>query len=371
MKEQTPSKFLTKLYSDAMSIVGSSNNINSELEVKDKLLLDFVIQYSGQAKACLAVIFTSLTYKFFNPKQDIRNHQASILNGYAGRPFDQKHITPFLKSQRFPYMQSGSGWLTRSFEQKVPFDKSFSGAISPKKLKSVFLDIIDNIENGAKCTDYLSYLIQGLIIQRNTQSIDLAKPTTLSISSILDLLNKHFNDTYKAEGASRLPVLAIYAAYQCLIREVKRFENTDLLPIESHTSSDKSSGRIGDIDIIDKKQREFEAVEVKHGIPITLGLVQDAYAKFQTTPVTRYYILSTAYPSAAELILIDQEIQKIKNVHGCQLIVNGIMPTLKYYLRLLENTFEFIENYVNLLEADLALKFEHKENWNKLISEMK
>ena len=68
---------------------------------------------------------------------------------------------------------------------------------------------------------------------------------------------------------------------------------------------------------------------------------------------------------------IDAEIQRIKNVHGCQLIVNGIMPTLKYYLRLLDNTFEFIDNYVNLLEADNALKFEHKERWNLLISEMK
>jgi DNA (cytosine-5)-methyltransferase 1 len=371
MKEQTPTEFLTELYNDAMSSVGSNDKIISDLEAEEQALLNFVLQYSEQAKACLAVIFTSLTYKHFNPQQDIRNHQASISNGYAGRPYDQKHITPFLKLQRFPYMQSGSGWLTRSFEQKVPFNKSFSGAISPKKLKTVFLDLIDNIENGVECSKYLSYLFQGLIIQRNMQSIDLAKPTTLSINTILDLLDRHFNGLYKAEGASRLPVLAIYAAYQCLIKEAKRFENKELLAIESHTSSDKSSGRIGDIDIIDEKKREFEAVEVKHGIQITLGLVQDAYAKFQTTPVTRYYILSTAYPNADELLLIDEEIQRIKNVHGCQLIVNGIMPTLKYYLRLLDNTFEFIDNYVNLLEADQALKFEHKERWNKLISEMK
>jgi DNA (cytosine-5)-methyltransferase 1 len=46
------------------------------------------------------------------------------------------------------------------------------------------------------------------------------------------------------------------------------------------------------------------------------------------------------------------------------------MPTLKYYLRLLDDTFEFIENYVKLLEDDKALKFEHKSQWNKLISEM-
>jgi DNA (cytosine-5)-methyltransferase 1 len=143
------------------------------------------------------------------------------------------------------------------------------------------------------------------------------------------------------------------------------------LPIESHTSADSRSGKIGDIDIIDENDRAFEAVEVKHGIVITLQLVQDAYSKFKTAPVNRYYILSTAnYPDKVEWDKIQDEIQKIKNVHGCQLIVNGIMPSLKYYLRLLNNTFEFVNNYVTLIENDTALKFEHKENWNRLISEM-
>ncbi len=238
-------------------------------------------------------------------------------------------------------------------------------------MKLVFLEILDNVENGADCEKYLSFLIQGLIIKRNLQAIDLAKPTTLSISSILDLLEKHFNGTCKAEGASRLPVLAIYASYQCLIQETKRFASKELLPIENHTSSDKSSGRVGDIDILDEKKRTYEAVEVKHGISITMRLVQDAFEKFKTTPIDRYYILSTATPDKEEYKKIEYEIQRIKNVHGCQLIVNGIMPTIKYYLRLLDKTSEFIENYVNLIEVDKSLKFEHKERWNQLIREMK
>jgi len=84
----------------------------------------------------------------------------------------------------------------------------------------------------------------------------------------------------------------------------------------------------------------------------------------------RYYILSTAEIHKDEAEKIAKEIQRIKNIHGCQLIVNGILPTLKYYLRLLDDTFEFIENYVKLLEEDNALKFEHKARWNALISEM-
>lgn len=370
MPQPTPTQLLTALYNDAMSEVGSKESITSNLRKGEQALLEIVLKYSEQAKAVITVLMTSLVYKTLHPEQDIRNHQVSITGGYSGRTFDAKNITPFMKAHKFPSMAE-SGWLTRALEQKVPYDKNYSGAITPKELKPAFLSIIDNIENEADCKEYLSYLIQGLIIKRNKHTIDLAKPTTLPINSILDLLDKHFNKSYKAEEKSRLPVIAIYAAYQCLINEAKRFEGKQLLPMESHTSSDKSSGRIGDIDIIDEKNRAFEAVEVKHGIPITLGIVKDAYTKFQTTPVDRYYILSTADTDKNELEKINLEIQRIKNVHGCQLIVNGIMPTLKYYLRLLHNTFEFINNYVSLIENDTALKFEHKESWNKLIEEMK
>ena len=90
----------------------------------------------------------------------------------------------------------------------------------------------------------LSYLFQGLIIKRNKQSIDLAKPTTLAINSILQLLDKHFNGSYKAEGASRLPVLAIYASYQCLINEAKRFENKELLAMIAEISNRKPKKEI-------------------------------------------------------------------------------------------------------------------------------
>ncbi|MFT4152788.1 hypothetical protein [Parafilimonas sp.] len=367
----TVSEFLNEEYNKAMTVVGSKETIMSDLNEAEQALLNTILQYSEQAKGVLTVFITSIVYKILNPSQDIRKHQDSIEGGYSGRTFDSKNITPFLKQCKFPAMAE-SGWLTRSLEQKVPYDKNYTGAIKPDSLKAAFLTLFDNIQNGANAKKYLSYIFQGLIIKRNQHTIDLAKPTTLSINTILWILDKHFNSPYKAEGASRLPVLALYAIYECLVNETKRFESKEMLPIESHTSADRRSGRIGDIEIIDENKRSFEAVEVKHGIVLSLQLITDAYSKFQTTPVNRYYILSTAPPPAKEeLDKIQDEIQRIKNVHGCQVIANGIMPSLKYYLRLLDNTFEFIDNYVNLLEADTALKFEHKESWNKIISELR
>lgn len=364
-----PTNFLEKAFAETMETVGSDDFIKSNLNDDISKHLQEILNRSESSKAVLTVIITSLVYKIQNPEQDIRNHQTSIENGYSGRTFDTKYITPFLKSVKFPAMAE-SGWLTRSLEQKVPYDTNYSGAIRPTSLKIAFLETIDFIQNGNQLDDVLSYLFQGLIIQRNSQQIDLAKPLNLPIATIVDLLSKHFDTKYSAEGASRLPVLALYAAYQCLINETKRFQGKNLLPMESHTSADSRSGRIGDIDIVDEKERAFEAVEVKHGIAITAQLVKDAFEKFKTTQVNRYYLLSTANIDISQKDEIDQEIDRIKNIHGCHVIANGLTHSLKYYLRLLLDTSEFIENYVNLIENDTALKFEHKKQWNTIISEM-
>jgi DNA (cytosine-5)-methyltransferase 1 len=365
----TPEELLEKAYSESMKSVGSDNFIKSDLNTSISEYLDETLERSESAKGVLTVILTSLVYKMLYPAQDIRNHQNSIPNGYSGRTFDSKYITPFLKETKFPAMAE-SGWLTRSLEQKVPYDKKYSGAIKPESLKTAFIETIDFIQKGEKLEKVLSYLFQGLIIKRNSQQIDLAKPLNLPIAVIIDLLTKHFNAKYTSEGVSRLPVLALYAVYQCLTSEMKRFEGKTLLDIESHTSADIRSGRIGDIDVVDERNREFEAVEVKYGIPITTQLVKDAFEKFKTTQVNRYYLLSTANIEPTQKEKIAQEVDRIKNIHGCHVIVNGVIHSLRYYLRLLSDTSEFIEKYVNLIKNDTALKFEHKEKWNQIISEM-
>jgi len=364
-----PTDFLKKTYAESMQIVGSDSEIKSELSSVTESYLREILNRSESAKAVITVVLTSVVYKTLNPDQDIRNHQTSISKGYSGRTFDAKYITPFLKSVKFPAMAS-SGWLTRSLEQKVPYDSNYSGAIQPSSLKTAFIETIAFIQKGKDLDKVLSFLFQGLIIQRNSQQIDLAKPYNLQIPTIINLLKKHFDAKYSAEGASRLPVLALYAVYQCLMNETKRFEGKTLLPMESHTSADTQSGRIGDIDVVDEKGRAFEAVEVKYGIPITAQLVRDAFEKFKTTQSNRYYLLSTVDIEPSQVDEVCKEIERIKNIHGCHVIVNGLTDSLKYYLRLLSDTSEFIENYVNLIETDTALKFEHKKEWNSIISQM-
>lgn len=363
-------EFLESEYDSCISELKSSNSIIQEIECDDtKKTLDAILEKSESARGVLAVILTSIVYKIFNRNQDIRYHQANMTNGYSGRSFDSAYITPFLKDKKFPSMAE-SGWLTRSLEQKMPYDSKYPGSISPTELKESFIYLIDKIQFGENNLQFFRYIIQFLILQRNKHNVALAKPTNLSISEVTRTIERHFFSKYASEGASRLPSLAFYAIYQCLINEVKRFEGKTLMELENHTSADLRSGRIGDIDIIDEKKRPFEAVEIKHGIEISTQLISDSYRKFGSTPVKRYYILSTAEIKAGEHNNIKKEIENIKRIHGCQIIVNGVIMSLQYYLRLINDSFDFIEKYVNLLEKDTSIKFEHKIKWNELINSL-
>lgn len=80
-------------------------------------------------------------------------------------------------------------------------------------------------------------------------------------------------------------------------------------------------------------------------------------------------MLTTADMSNASWDEIENRISGILQIHGCEVIVNGVYTTLKYYLRLLSNTADFVDKYVELLKSDETIKFEHKIAWNNIISD--
>lgn len=331
--------------------------------------LNIILKNSESSRGVLAVVITSLVKKVITPHQDIRKHQKGMGGGYAGRGLDTAAITPFLAKNKFPYMGGGSGWLTRSLEQPFAYTLDYKGVIKPKELKEAFLKTLDRVQSDkldAKAA--LEYLFYGLAVQRDSAlSFKLAKPTGLSIETIVHYLDDHFNFDYNSAGASRLPVLAVYAAYTQMMGEVGRYKTWKLPPLLRHNAADRKTGVIGDIRILDEKGKIVEAVEVKHKIMITPAMIQTAYEKFKSHPVKRYYLLTTE-DKQDKLEDISEKITEIQRKAGCQVIVNGVEPTLKYYLRLLENPDTFIIAYAELLERDPDIKYEQREAWNTIIS---
>ena len=372
-KPRSHSEIIQDAYSAAKKILrGNKNNPDPNGLKKDEVeYLNLIATHSEDSKGVSTVIITSLVHKIFDPKQDIRKHQHNMPGGYSGRTVDTKHITPFLQKVGFPAMAE-SGWLTRSLEQNRPFDKNFPGKIKIAGLKKAFLQIIDSLqEKGVDPRTYLIYLFQLLLLQKQKSVVSITKTSALSklsVNSIIELLNRHFNKKYSVAGAARLPVLAIYSVYECFMDEAKRFSGKELLPLESHTSADVRSGIPGDI-VVKSDGQFFEGVEVKLGHQITEQMAAYAYSKFRKYPVNRYYLLSTVGIKDGEENRVNAVIAQVAKEHGCQLIVNGVMHSLKYYLRLLENTDKFLDNYIKNVIADPALKFEHKNELQKLLAQ--
>lgn len=364
-------EFLEKIYNESL-LIKSLDEI--DLTDTQKNYIKSIVEKEETLKGVYTVLVTCLVYKCLYPKQDIRLHQANMKNGYSGRSFDTKYITPFMKQKQFLGAMKESGWLTRSLEQNIPYNLNFPGKINNKVVKDAFLKILNDIEvKGANPQNYLKGIFHLSIKEKEHKSVRVINPvereSSLSINEIIDFLEKHFYYKYKSRGASILPVVALYSVYECITKEIKRFGDKILQQISSHYSCDKSSGNTGDIVVINNNGSLYEVVEVKFDIAPDYIMVDDAYKKFCNTTIQRYYILSTLAPKDDELEIIHDLVEKIKMEHGCQVIINGVFPTLKYYLRLLDNTDLFMEKYIHNIQTHPEINTEHKIAWNVIMKE--
>jgi DNA (cytosine-5)-methyltransferase 1 len=235
-------------------------------------------------------------------------------------------------------------------------------------IKSSFLTTFHEIEeNGQSADEALAYLVHLQLIHRESKRIVLSIPRTKDIQLIVKVFKDHFFHSYKAsKGASRLPVLALYAIYSVLIEQIERYNGMELKPLEEHSAADSQTGAIGDIEVINTETNNvFEAIEVKHNIALNERIIQDATAKIMSKSVDRYYILTT-HPACEPDDALYQKIANVKALYNCQLIANGVIPSLKYYLRLLSDPSLVFPKYVELLASDKTIKHEHREVWNKL-----
>ncbi|MCW1372253.1 DNA cytosine methyltransferase, partial [Campylobacter jejuni] len=150
--ENPETEFLEKTYKQAIAL--DFNNISLIDYQLDNVKI--VVEKEESSKAVFTVLVSSLTYKCLHSEQDVRMHKTELKNGYSGRGFDTKFVTPFLKQKQFLGAMKESGWLTRSLEQAHPFTLDFPGKIQSSRLKDAFLQILNDVEvNGANPLEYL------------------------------------------------------------------------------------------------------------------------------------------------------------------------------------------------------------------------
>ncbi len=367
----TPRARLEQLYVEALTLTDttlSPEQINNLARVASSV---------EQHKAIVTVLITSLLKKLEDPTQDVRQHKKGLTGGYSGRRYDTQWVTPFMQQHFARYAMAESGWLTRSLEQPQAFTLDFQGKVRDQEVKRAFLLILDDIETKqADPKAYLLALLRMLYHLQETHKVIFSpsQPFKNSVASVIAALYRHFFHAYTVRGAARLPVLALHAAYACMM-SLPRYQDKQLLPLKSHTSADSKSNSVGDIVIVHGDGGLFEAVEVKHGKPITSDMLQQVYnAKIRSTSLARYYLLSTARPDIADPMRVTELAEHIQQAHGCEIIANGVIPSLTYYLRLLPDVDEFIHRYTQSLQEQFALgseiKHAHLAVWRELLENL-
>jgi DNA (cytosine-5)-methyltransferase 1 len=370
----TPNEIMESAYEQAKN--KSLRSLLSGLSDESVQDLRVIAENAETQKAVLGVTLTSLVYKVYEPKQDIRKHQEGMKDGYSGRTFDTKFVTPFLKSKFPHFAMAESAWLTRSLEQPRPFNLNFPGKIRNTVLKTAFLKTLDRVQTDKNLAPKLLVALMSLMLEATAKDdalfTNVQVASGITIAKIIDALSLHIRHDYGkgVVGTARLPVLAIYSVYNLLMPDVKRYSGKFLVPLESHTSPDSRSKSLGDIDVNNADNSCFESVEIKHNKPITADMVGVAYRKIKNTEIDRYYILTTSEPNFDNHESVMQEIEKYKKVHSCQIIVNGVIPSLKYYMRLISNPQDIVDEYTKWLEFEYqrasGIKREHLRVWQEI-----
>ena len=192
--------------------------------------------------------------------------------------------------------------------------------------------------------------------EQNDQ-IHLIRPNGLSTDGAAQVVRAHWDRSGSNEAL--LALLAVRTMYECLVVQFERYKGCSLAP-----HANRKSGTVGDVDVL-LGNRTVEAVEIKYGMAVSARHVSDAIEKIKAADVRRYYILATGGIDEDEQAVITEQIGQFYRTNGCEIIVNGVFETIRYYLRLIGSVDEFIARYVDHLATDDDLSYDHRTAWNQ------
>lgn len=263
--------------------------------IKDEL--DIISKNTSKSWAPLKACVVSVIAKIANPDWDTRNHQTQIGGKYSLRTIDRNYVSNYLFNNGL-YDTSTEFALTRSFEKPEPFNKEYSGNISPKECKISFLNIVEVINTKIDIhllNDILVYLItflknrkettttlkNSIIVSSNDVNIHI-----LDVSKLLDKINN------LGSGSSVIPVIISHTLLSVI--QPYLWVGISIKPLKEHTAPDNHSKSHGDIEGLDINFKPKIAIEVKHKITINDTIVAIFNEKIKDEDIPLKFIITTA-----------------------------------------------------------------------------
>jgi DNA (cytosine-5)-methyltransferase 1 len=319
---------------------------------------------------------TIAAYKAAVPSQNVCLAKAEIARGFNARSADSEVTVPFLSIKGLQYSVE-SHWLTQTISFLGEFTqealKGLKAKTRPANAGQLLVSVAEALQSQPddKAVRFaaatVSQLLCGLITQRNSSKVVCTRPKGLTVAQAMWLVESHIATRFK-KNAPRLPQLALYSVYECLVASVSRYAGTSLDPLNRMKSADRKKGTVGDV-VVSRNAMPFEGVEIKHRA-VTYNDIAECTEKLKAEGVLRYYVLATDDVVPEDADRITQLQSSFKASNGCEIIVNGVFDSLRYYLRLIPDVNDFIFKYVAHIETDSDTDYEHRVAWNDLCSRL-
>jgi DNA (cytosine-5)-methyltransferase 1 len=186
-----------------------------------------------------------------------------------------------------------------------------------------------------------------------------------SILKIVDGLDRYIS-ARKASEKPFLAALAMFAVYRLMTSRVRRYQQTQVTPLNfCHT------GGVS-LQILTKDGCCLETAYIIKGTILSLGIVKSLYQQIKQTCPQRCLVLSVHEPCPTD----SQSwfLEQFQQNSDCEVMIDGVVPSLKYYLRLLDHPEGFLTEYRQCLEAEFqrssGIKKEHLQTWHEIVSSL-
>lgn len=314
-----------------------------------------MISLSQSNGAVVRLILACTLAKAHQPNIDIRKPYTKIGDAdvYSGRAYDEGYIMGFIQVHDLPCNPT-TAFLTPALRNRnatlLP-DTNLVGR--PAALYKAVLQILTDVHQcSVTAADVLAEAVRLLLIKKHHRQEQIEVLLTglrtpgggipLSSEGIVALIEQHL----RSPSSSRLPVLAVVAAYQAAGAQFG--ERTR--PLASHNAADRQTGAIGDVEVtLVGSDDVLTGYEMKTR-RVTREDINIALQKIADKGIHNYVFITTD--------IIDREVKEYATrlydqTGGIEVVVLDCLSFLRYFLHLFHRSrLQFLENYQALVLAE-------------------
>jgi hypothetical protein len=246
--------------------------------------------------APLKATVAAIVAKLVHPEWDTRKHQTQIGGTHSLRSIDATHVSNTL-FQKGLYNTATTFALSRTFEKAEPFNKSYSGKITPVSCRAAFLNVMEIVNTTASTELLKAMLVYAILFLKGRKDKHAALKGSIlesskevSLSDVSDALGKI--NTLSGRGISVVPVIAVHVLVT--IAQPHLWPSMWIKRLKEHTAPDGHTDSYGDVEGFTPSENPVLAIEIKHRLKIDDTIIASFNKKTAASNIPLKYILTTA-----------------------------------------------------------------------------